>query len=247
MAYKIKVDVFEGPFDLLLYLIQKNEIDIYNIPIVEITEQFANYIENGEQINLEHAGEFIEMLAILIRIKTRMLLPVPDIDEDGKIEDPRTELINKLIVYKQHKEAAAELEEMAEKISSYIPRYHFSYVDDVVKDAIEEEGSALDDIHLYDLLKAYKKLLDDMPKITEHHVHKYNFSIEDRSEYIQEKLRTNPHLYFSEIIKDNPIKINAVVSFIALLDLIRLEKITVFQDEIFEDILIESIGNYAKI
>lgn len=240
MFYNIKLDIFEGPFDLLLFLIHKHEIDIYNIPITNVTEQFIEYVEKGDQINLEHAGEFIEMIAILMRIKTRMLLPRPEQENDEEFEDPRTELVQRLIEYKQYKEASTELETLFEQVSKYIPRADFSYLNDISNTSVNEEGNPINEITLYDLMKAYKRAINAMPKVTEHHVQMVEVSLEDQSKFILGQVSKGKIYHFSELISNAKHKIIIVVSFIALLDLIRLEKVKIIQDDLFNDIRIES-------
>ena len=239
MFYNIKLDIFEGPFDLLLFLIHKHELDIYNIPISNITRQFIEYVESGEQINLEHAGEFIEMIAILMRIKTKMLLPKPELESGEEFEDPRTELVQRLIEYKQHKEASFELAELAEETAKQLPRADYSYLKEIAKKSVVEEGNPINDISLYDLMKAYKSAIDAMPKVTEHHVAFIEVSLEDQSKFILNQLKKGKTYYFSELIKQAKHKIVIVVSFVALLDLIRLSKVIVTQTELFNDIMIE--------
>lgn len=241
MFYNIKLeDVFEGPFDLLLFLIHKHEVDIYDIPIIKITQQFIEYVEKGDQINLEHAGEFIEMIAILMRIKTRMLLPKPELENDEEFEDPRTELVQRLIEYKQYKEASLELEELATDAAKFFPRSDFTYLQDIAKNSVVEEGNSINNISLYDLMLAYKNALNAMPKVVEHHVQMVEVSLEDQSKYILNQVKSGKKYSFSKLFKTAKHKIIIVVSFIALLDLIRLEKVKIIQDQLFNDILIES-------
>ena len=242
MEYNVKLDIFEGPFDLLLFLIQKNELDLFNIPISDITTQFVEYVESGKQINLEFAGEFIEMVAILLKIKTKMLLPIP-VDEDGELgEDPRTELVRRLIEYKQYKEASEELSIMADNIEWNKPRSFFSYLKEIEKKSKMEEGDLLSELSLFHLIKSYKKILDDMPKIHEHHVETISVTVEEQEEKILKRLFSSPKLSFLKFMREATEKIVVVVSFIAILDLIRDQKIRIVQDTLFEDIIIEAVA-----
>jgi segregation and condensation protein A len=236
MAYNIKLDVFEGPFDLLLFLIRKNEVDIYDIPIHDIAEQFLEYIELMKMLDLEVAGEFIEMVAILMNIKARMLLPRPFHIPEEEYEDPRSELVEKLIEYKRYKEAALEMAEYEEKRLKLYSRKYFLYPD---QDRTISAEEYLHDITLFDLLLAFKKALDDMPKVTYHEVKKIDVTIEQQTEFILNKISHKSMVMFTELVGGIKEKIVIVVTFIALLELIRTGRIIVRQSEIFGDIRIK--------
>ena len=238
MAYKIKLEIFEGPFDLLLFLIKKNEVDIYDIPIHEITDQFLEYIELMKILDLEVAGEFIEMVALLMNIKARMLLPKPVGISDEEYEDPRTELVERLIEYKRFKDAAAEIGDFEARRRKLFSRKSFEKY--FVKKEISTE-EYLNDISLFHLLLALKKALDNMPKITEHQVTRIDVTIEQQTEYILSQLTKNAVLLFSELVKKMTEKIVIIVTFMAMLDLINKRKLTVKQSENFEDIRIKLI------
>ena len=238
MAYKIKLEIFEGPFDLLLFLIRKNEVDIYDIPIHEITEQFLEYIELMKILDLEIAGEFIEMVALLMNIKARMLLPKPVGISDEDYEDPRTELVERLIEYKRFKDAAAEISVFESNRRKLFSRKSFEKY--FVKNEISTE-EYLNDVSLFDLLLALKKALDNMPKITEHQVTRIDVTIEQQTDYILNKFTATSAILFSELIKQMKEKIVIIVTFMALLDLINKKQLTVKQSENFDDIRINLI------
>jgi segregation and condensation protein A len=240
MFYRIRLEVFEGPFDLLLFLINKDEIDIYDIPIVEITEQFLVYVESGDRINLEHAGEFIEMVSILMKIKVSMLLPQRK-DEKVEIDDPRTDLVKKLIEYKRYKEASKELEDMERRFSDISSRQYFQYLKDLSNQAMDQEVEYLEDISLYDLIKAYKRVVDSIPKITEHHVERIQVTIEEQSDYLRKSLQEKRTIMFSEIFAKFTEKIIHVVTFIAMLEMTKLREIELKQNDNFTDIEINLI------
>lgn len=237
MYYQLRLDKFEGPFDLLLFLIQKDEIDIYDIPIASITSQFIEYVDSAEHINLMYAGEFIDMVATLMRIKTIMLLPRPVLDDES-IEDPRTELVRRLIEYKRFKEAALELHEIEAEHEWIKPRNYFTYLKTYHHAMLEEDSSPLADLSLYDLIKAFRRVIDNIPKITEHQVKKITVSIEEQSTKIRRFLNQNKILYFSKLLEEGVDKIVAVVSFISILELTKAGEITLFQEDLFEDICI---------
>ena len=238
MAYKIKLDVFEGPFDLLLFLIRKHEIDIYDIPIHDIARQFLEYVELMKMLDLEVAGEFIEMVAILMNIKARMLLPRPVGMTDEEYEDPRTELVERLIEYQRFKEAAGEMYEYESQQRQLFQRKYFMKIDTVHEDTDE---TYLSNVSLFDLLLAFKKALDNMPKVTYHEVQKIDVTIEQQTSYILSKLNQQAMVLFSELIHEIKEKIVIIVTFLALLEMIKSRKVQVRQSDLFEDIRIKRI------
>jgi segregation and condensation protein A len=236
MRYRIKLDIFEGPFDLLLFLIRKNEVDIFNIPIAKITEQFITYIEVMKILDLDVAGDFIEMAAILMHIKSRMLLPRPEGAEDD-YEDPRSELVARLLEYKRFKEVSQELDALEDARRKLFPRRYFKYIASTEGTTTDEY---LNDVTLFDLMVAFKKALDDMPKVTYHEVRKIEVTVEEQSELILKQLKDKKILLFQELVKDIKEKIILIVTFIALLELCKTGKITVRQSQLFDDIRIKS-------
>ncbi len=232
--YKIKLPVFEGPFDLLLFLIRKHEIDIYDIPIAQITKEYLEYIDLLKMLDLEIAGEFIEMVATLILIKTRMLLPSPEPDNMADMEDPRLKLTLQLLEYKRFKESAEIFREVEDERRKYFTR-HSTARKIVKKPVIEEEDFSID-ATLFDLLTAFKRALDNMPKITVHQVNPIKISVEDQVSFIFEKFNGKTYAHFNEIIRDMTDKIHIIVTFMAILDLMRLRLITTKQSTIFGDI-----------
>ncbi len=235
MRYRVKLDIFEGPFDLLLFLIRKNEVDIYDIPISKITEQFLAYIEAMELLDLNVAGDFIEMVAILMHIKARLLLPKPEI-EGEEPEDPRTELVERLIEYKRFKEASYELDELEEKRRKLYPRKYFDYLP--LQEEISDE-EFLDKVNLFDLMLAFKKAMDQMPKITYHEVRKIEVTVEEQSEYILNRLKTKKVLLFQDLMREFKEKIVLIVTFVSLLELVRNGQVVVRQSKVFDDIRIK--------
>ena len=235
MRYRVKLDIFEGPFDLLLFLIRKNEVDIYDIPISKITEQFLAYIEAMELLDLNVAGDFIEMVAILMHIKARLLLPKPEI-EGEEPEDPRTELVERLIEYKRFKEASYELDELEEKRRKLYPRKYFDYLP--LQEEISDE-EFLDKVNLFDLMLAFKKAMDQMPKITYHEVRKIEVTVEEQAEYILNRLKTKKVLLFQDLMREFKEKIVLIVTFVSLLELVRNGQVVVRQSNVFDDIRIK--------
>lgn len=238
MIYRVKTEIFEGPFDLLLFLIRKHEIDIYDIPIHDITNQFLEYIKLMKILDLEVAGEFIEMVASLMNIKARMLLPKPVFGDENDVEDPRTELVQRLLEYKKFKEAASEMSEFEDHRRKMYSRKFFLKPGDEKSSSTEEY---LQNVTLFDLLLAFKKALDNMPKVTYHEVKKIEITIEEQTDYILNILDAQPNILFSELIEKLKNRIVIIVTFLALLDLIKLRKIIVRQSRVFDDIKISSV------
>ena len=225
--YHVDLAVFHGPLDLLLYLIRKEEVDVYDIPIAKITGEYLKYVELMTTLNLEMAGEFILMAATLIRIKTRMLLPrdAGDVDEP----DPREELIMALIEYKKYKEAGEILREKALlEERNYIPPSPVGETNGKVH--LSETTT------LFDLLTAFSEVLRNQPIETFHEVSAEEVSIEDRIAYIMHLLREKEFATFYELFADIPVKLVAVVTFIALLELARSRRVTICQPKPFAEL-----------
>lgn len=236
MAYRVKLDIFEGPFDLLLYLIRKHEIDIYDIPIHLITKQFLEYLGLMKMLDLEIAGEFIEMVAILMNIKARLLLPRPVGVSEEDYEDPRAELVERLIEYKRYKEAAEELYRYEDKQRKLYPRLYFHRIE---PETDEDPDAYLKDVSLFDLLLAFKRALDNMPKVTYHEVKRIDVTVEEQTTFIIDRLKTHRLILFSELMSELRDKIVIVVTFLALLEMIRTGKVIVRQSDLFDDIRIK--------
>lgn len=237
--YKIKLPIFEGPFDLLLYLIRKNEIDIYDIPISQITREYLEYLNLMQMLDLEIAGEFIEMVATLILIKTRMLLPGPSQDSAEELEDPRLQLTLQLLEYRRFKESAEHLQGLEHTRSRYFPRR--SRAKQKVWGSVPEEDDFEIEATLFDLLTAFKRAIDNMPKITVHQVKPIRVTLEDQVKYIIDQLENRRHLFFYDLVTALPEKIYVVVTFMAILDLMRMNFITAKQADPFEDIRIVAL------
>jgi len=227
-SYSVKLDIFEGPLDLLLFLIKRDKIDIYDIPIAHITKQYLEYIELMRELNLEVAGEFIVMAATLMRIKVRMLLPKTQDEEEE--EDPREELVSALLEYRKFKEAAQILKAKEAEHSRWFPRSDFSFVNKLPEDEILVEAS------LQDLIFAFKRILDSQPKETYHTIDYPKVSVEERIEYVLNRLAEKDGVIFTELFSDAPIKLVMVVTFMAILELIRLQKIYIRQTKHFSEI-----------
>jgi len=225
--YRVDLTVFHGPLDLLLYLIKKEEVDIYDIPIARITNQYLKYVELITSLNLETAGEFILMAATLIRIKTRLLLPRDESDSEEL--DPREELIWALIEYKKYKEAGEILKEKALlEERNYIP-----------PSLVRESDNKVDwrpNTTLFDLLTAFKDVLSANRDDVFHEINAEEVSVLDRMRYIINYLKAREFSTFNELFADAPIKVVAVVTFIALLELVRTQRVAIDQSRLFAEL-----------
>lgn len=235
MAYRVKLNNFEGPLDLLLFLIKKNEVDIYDIPIAEITAQYLEYVEIIKLLDLESAGEFILLAATLIRIKAKMLLPRPQADEEEEIIDPRLELVSRLLEYKRFKELAVKLSDLEDEQSKVFSRGYY----EEIEPGLEGGGIDLDeDVTLFSLISAFKQVLDRVPKETFHHVEIIQTSLEEQIDYILGRLVTGKQVTFFELVSHFRDRIIIVVTFMALLELIKRGELIIRQSKAFGEIWI---------
>lgn len=238
-AYTIKLPVFEGPMDLLLTLIRDNKIDIYNIPIAFITNQYLEYIRLMKELNLEVAGEFLVMAATLIHIKSRMLLPAEERDELTDEEDPRMELVERLLEYRSFRDSALFLREQQEEWEDVFTREP-SWVEE---DGVGEPG--LFNVALYDLLKAFREILSRAPvEVTR--ISKEVLTIKDKIAIIIERLSTVKELFFEDLFTVRTARIEVITTFVALLEVVKLGIAGIYQKEDFGRILIKLAGSGRK-
>jgi len=237
-SYAIQLSNFEGPLDLLLYLIRKNEIDIYDIPIADITRQYLGYVEVMTELDLEIAGEFILMAATLIQIKVRMLLPQPTLDEEETMEDPRAELVRQILEYKRFKEVADDMSDYEARQRRMFPRNDFDWLKKYKKKEKLTNEELLKDVSMFDLLLAFKTVIDNMPIITTHDIGIEGVTIDDQIMFLKEKLNENERLSFFEIAAAFTHRVVIVVTFMAILELIKQRHIRIQQAAIFGDIWI---------
>ncbi len=225
--YKIILPNFQGPFDLLLYFIKRDELNIYDIPIARITEEFQKYIRIMQIFDLELAGEFLVMAATLMYIKSQMLLPRAE-GEDEEPEDPRTQLVQRIIEYRQFKSASRELSEISEQQRYVFYRSLFENG--------EEEGYA--NANIFSLINAFKKALERASETkSEHVVQAWKITIDEKYNLIRSELKKKGKLSFFRLVENNS-KPHIIVTFLALLEMIKTREIFVMQDENFEDIII---------
>ena len=222
-TYTIRINAFEGPFDLLLFFIERDELDIYDIPIAKITDDFLGYVHTMENLNIDLASEFILVAATLMRIKAKMLIPRKEVDEQGNEIDPREELIQRLLEYKAYKEATNELRQREEARSMAFPRGNI----EIELSALAEEALAdaeLESLTLYKLLQAFKRVMERFEDAKRHPVHtivQYNFTVQEEQALIITKMVSKPRLDFMDIFSDVESRIHAIVTFLALLEMIN--------------------------
>lgn len=222
--YGIKLELFEGPLDLLLFLIRKDEIDIYDIPIADITRQFLDYVEIIQGLNLELAGDFVVMAATLMRIKSRMLLPAdPDADEEEG--DPREELVRRLLEYQQFKDVAGWLEDQQETFRDVYYRGASVDVADM-RDEADDEGFR--PVSMFELLAAFKRAMDTAPKVDVHEIATVEVTSEERMTFVLDALAERGQVPFFELIAGAQ-RIVIVVTFVAVLELMKELKVVVKQ------------------
>lgn len=225
-AYQVELSGFQGPMDLLLYLIQKDELDIYDIPISHITEQFIKHIEIIQMISLDQAGEFMAMAATLLVIKMKMLMPRhgDDIDEQEE-EDPRAELVRRLLEYKRFKEAAVKLQRCeAERAQYHVRRQRYPFVDHL---DLEPQLK----IEMFDLLSALAGVLDRVQAPPVHAVTREPYTVEEKITLIRAGLADRETMRFEECFRDDAIRMEVVVTFIAILELVKRGLLEVYQTE----------------
>ena len=225
MSYKVKLEIFEGPLDLLLHLIKQNEVDIYDIPISTVTAQYLEYIEMMKTLNLEVAGEFLLMAATLIHIKSKMLLPFSEEQSDEEEEggDPRQELIRRLLEYQKYKEASVQLEQMR-----ILGRDTFTKGQMPTED-LEEGG--LVNLSLFDLLEALKDVLAKAPKTIGFDISLEHITIADRINFIMELLGKEKSVTFFSLFPSDSSRAMIVTTFLAMLELARMKMMRIYQSE----------------
>ena len=237
--YKVNLDVFAGPLDLLLYLIRREELDIYDIPIEHITTEYMKFIKAARELNLDIAGEFVVMAATLMVIKSRMLLPVDrrQSNEDGTEEwvDPRLDLVRQLIEYKKFKDAAIRLETMEALTANSFdygggrPKFE--------KTAADAKG-ALANLDLYDLLTAFQEVLARANELPHEELKGSRFSVPEKMDIVLDRARKEGQVAFVSLFAEDAPKGEIIVTFLALLELIRQHRVIVYQNAAFHEITI---------
>lgn len=237
--YNINLNNFEGPLDLLLFFIKRDELDIYDIPISNITAEFMEYLALLEKLDLEVAGDFILMASTLMQIKAKMLLP-KEKDEKGEEIDPRMDLVNALLEYKRYKEMSEELS--IQESQERRMKYRGNFIGDEKRDP-DELDALLKNISIYDLIKAFKSAMEKPPEPPTHDVVRLNFTIEEQMSDVLNKTDFGKEVSFVELINGMVEKLRIVVTFVALLELIKMGKIGLKESPEFNNFIIYGTQN----
>lgn len=239
MDYKVTINDFEGPMDLLLHLIKKHDMDIFDISIEEITKQYLNFINEMEEMNLNIASEYLIMAAELLEIKSSILLPKKEVEDDEEIEDPRENLIERLIEYKKYKEITSEFKDLEENRKNYFTKG----VEDLNEYRDNDTPLDLGDIDLNALLEAFLKFLvrkeDEKPLNTK--ISRKEYSVEDRCKEIRTILKKKKNMNFDELFEEYR-KDYVVVTFLSILSLAKSNEVTIKQDDNFDRIYLTFRG-----
>ena len=231
--YKVQLNNFEGPIDLLLYFIRRDKLDIYDIPISEITKEFVSTVEEWKKMHLHIAGDFIVMASTLMRIKAKLLLPRPELDDEGEIIDPRTELIQQLVEYKRFKNAAELLGNLSSERELNFPRQRQSKF---AEDFQDFEENIIINASLYDLAKVFKNAIDNMPVVSQFELSREPVKLEEQKEFILKHFDGDGSLKFSTILSNLDTRMKIVVTFLAILDMVKEGICRLQQDEIFGEL-----------
>ncbi|MBR4168126.1 MAG: segregation/condensation protein A [Lachnospiraceae bacterium] len=245
MSLNVKLQVFEGPLDLLLHLIEKNKVDIYDIPISMITEQYLEYIQMMREEDLNIASEFLVMAATLLSIKSKMLLPV-EVNEEGEEEDPRAELVEKLIEYKMYKYMSFELKDM--QIDACRTWFKGATLPDEIADYKEpiDYEKLVGDMDLSKLNHIFKSIMkrqvDKVDPVRSQFgkIEKDEVNLEEKTEYIENYIRFHKAFSFRDLLENQKSKMDVVVTFLIILEMIKIGKIMIAQEDLFDDIMITS-------
>jgi segregation and condensation protein A len=236
VSTRVQLEIFEGPLDLLLHLIKKNEVSITDIPIALITEQYLATVELMQTLDLDLAGEFLVMAATLIHIKSRMLLPAGEEEaEEEEGGDPRAELVRRLLEYQRYKEAAAELEQREVLTRDVFVR---------ASAPIEEAGPReFRDVSVFELLGALKRVIDRLPKDFVHEVTLEKVSVREKMALLLDTLRDQSRVVFESLFADVKSRVEIVVTFLAMLELVKVRAIRIYQDDMAGPIVIEAAAD----
>ncbi len=229
VAYTIKLPQFEGPFDLLLFFIERDELDIQDIPIAKITDDFLDYLHAMERMNIDLAGEFMLVAATLCRIKARMLLPRKQLDEQGNEIDPRQELVDRLLEYKRYKSVLDEMRALEEERAQKATRGNVS--DELQKIATRAlVDSELESLTLFRLLKAFERVMqrfDNAQPRTVHQIARFSYTVEEQQIYILSRIPEGGRADFRSVFGQCKDRIHAIVTFLALLELLNMQRILI--------------------
>ncbi len=227
--FEVKLPLFEGPFDLLLFFIERDELDIYDIPISKITNDFLEYIHQMEELNMELASEFILVAATLMRIKSKMLLPRPQLDEQGNEIDPREELVRHLLEYKKYKSVIDNFHKIEEVELAKEKRGNLMKELKVLAESTNVEAE-LQDVTIYKLMTVFEKILKRQEAERNKPVHQviqYPYTVEGQKKFLLDELSKKQRLSFTELIQEYPTRIGVIFNFLAILEMLALQVLTI--------------------
>lgn len=240
-SYQIKLDQFEGPFDLLLFFIERDELDIYNIPITKITNDFLDHIHQTEKLNIELSSEFILFISTLMRIKAKMLLPRKELDAQGNEIDPRMELVDKILEYKKFKEASIKMAEMEAIRMLMLKRGNLQKeLNQIGEEA--GEGTEIQTVTMFKLMKAFEKVIQRLQQKNNKPVHtvvQYNYTMEQCRDYMLDLSRTEKTLSFEKIFEVCEDRIHAIFVFLNMLELVQQKYLQIIIGEGRNNFIIE--------
>lgn len=227
--FEVKLPLFEGPFDLLLFFIERDELDIYDIPISKITNDFLEYIRQMEQFNIEVASEFILVAATLMRIKSKMLLPRPQLDEQGNEIDPREELVRHLLEYKKYKSVIDSFHKMEEVSLMMEKRGNLMKELKFLAESTNVEAE-LQDVTIYKLMTVFEKILKRLEAEKNKPVHQviqYPYTVEEQKKYLLGELSKKQRISFTDLLESYPTRIGVIFNFLAILEMLALQMLTI--------------------
>ena len=233
MDYQVKVNNFEGPMDLLLFFIQRDKLNIYDIPIAHITKEFLDYMKMMDMMNIDLGGEFVYMATLLMKIKAKMLLPVSDDDEE-QIEDPRTPLVQRLLEYQQYKQISEELREQYKSHSVHYTRGQEMKYD-------KQNGQLYEPLHnitLFTLSSIFQELINRLPDVDPYELHEEPIHLDEQIAFLIEKIDAAKRLNFKNLIPVLKTRLRIVVTFMAILEMLRTNQVIVEQDGPFGEIIL---------
>lgn len=236
MAYQVRLEHFEGPLDLLLFLIREHEVDIYDIPISLVTQQYLQYLELLKLMDLEVGSEYLLMAATLLRIKSKMLLPRRPEEEEEEAADPREELVQRLLEYRQFKEAAGVLNEHLDRTADIFYHPPMENWDEDLNGVETLDTRLAGNLNLWDLLQAFKFTLDRAKDDFDRTVERETISIEERMDDILDNLKSRKNLFFRSLFQEDRSRSFLIVTFLALLELIRQNRVVFEQTDTLGDI-----------
>ena len=233
MDYQVKVENFEGPMDLLLFFIQRDKLNIYDIPIAHITREFLDYMKLMDMMNIDLGGEFVYMASLLMKIKAKMLLPVSDEDVE-QIEDPRTPLVQRLLEYQQYKKVGEQLQEIYTDHA-----VHFSLGQDMAYDTSSEKNiNPVQNVTLFTLSSIFQELINRLPDVNPYELHEDPIQLDEQIAFLIGEINSTKRLSFTILIPILKTRLRIVVTFMAILEMLRTNQITIEQNEPFGELIL---------